>query len=384
MSIINKMLQDLDRRHGMSDADATMALSQVRTVAPVRKDREWFWRIIAVLMIASVGWVAWIAWQLQPRDSVATEQAFKASQDAQRNRTAVAVAAEQKPAAENPAAAKPAAPEPEKPAQQAAESSKPAPVIDPPARERPAKPVPKERVADAAPAPVAAKRAVTKLDLDLPPSRILPVPAHAQGPMRVEKRDTIRTPEDRAEAEFRRGAGLLNEGRISESEEAFGAALAVYPAHEGARQALVAINLEQRHVDEARRLLQEGVALNPRNVRFALVLARIHVDARNYAAALEVMDRVAMPEAGSPELQSMRGAVLQKLGRHADAVEAFQVALRGAPESGAIWMGLGVSLESLGRKADSAGAFRRAAATGTLSVEARSYAVQRARQALPQ
>src|SRR6185436_5967263 len=79
MSIINKMLQELDRRQGRADPEAVAVVPQVRSVSGPRKDREWFWRIIAVLMIAAVGWVAWIAWQLQPRESVATELAFKAA-----------------------------------------------------------------------------------------------------------------------------------------------------------------------------------------------------------------------------------------------------------------------------------------------------------------
>jgi MSHA biogenesis protein MshN len=390
MSIINKMLQDLDRR-GMSGPDAAPVLSQVRSVARVNKDREWFWRIIAVLMIAAVVWVGWIAWQLRPREPVATDQAFKASQDAQRNRTAGLAVPEQKPAAEQPVTEKPAAPAAEKPAPQAVETMKLAPGIDTPIREQPAKPAPKERTqaeAPPTPAPVPAAKATagaaatTKLNLDLPPARILP-PVQSQGPVRVERRDTIRTVEDRAESEFRRGAGLLNEGRISESEEAFNAALVVYPAYEAARQALVAISLEQRRVEDARLLLQEGLALNPRNVRFASVLARIYVERRENAAALDVINAVPMPEAGGPELLSMRGAVLQKLGRHAEAAEAFQAALRGAPQNGGMWVGLGVSLESLGKRAESADAFRRAVATGTLSPESRSYAEQRARQSVP-
>ena len=82
MSIINKMLQDLDRRQGLSEPDATVAMPQVRTVRAARGDREWFWRIVAVLLVASVGWVAWIAWQLQPRESIATDLALKAAQSA--------------------------------------------------------------------------------------------------------------------------------------------------------------------------------------------------------------------------------------------------------------------------------------------------------------
>ncbi len=387
MSIINKMLQDLDRRQGMSDADATMAMSQVRTVAPARKDREWFWRTISVLMIAAVGWVGWIAWQLRPRDPVATEQAFKASQDAQRNHAAVVPAApEQKPAAEKPAAEKPAAAEPEKPAPPAVEPPKLAPVVNAPAGEQPAKPAPKEPMQQAAPSPARppaapAKPAVTKLDLDVPPARILPIPAQAQGSVRVEKRDIVaRTPEDRAEAEFRRGVALLNLGRAGEAEEAFGAALAAYPAHEAARQALVAMDLEQRRIDDARRLLQEGVALSPGNARFASVLAQIHAERKDYPAALDVLNAVKAPGQDSPELQSLRGTVLQKLGRHAEAADAFEASLRNQPQNGAGWMGLGISLEALGKKAEASDAFRRAAATATLSAEARSYAEQRSRQ----
>ena len=362
MSIINKMLQELDRRQGMSTPDSAAALSQVRSVPPARKDREWFWRIIAALMIAAVGWVGWIAWQLQPRESVATEQAFKASQDAQRNRS-LAAAPEQKPVPEKPASV----PESGKVAPQAVETFKLASDIDTPIRAQPARP---------APVPAAKPAAAAKLDLDVPPARILPTPA----PGRVERREVHRTPEVRAEAEFRRGAALLNQGRAAEAEEAFSAALAIYPAHEAARQALVAMNLEQRRVEDARRLLQEGVALNPGNAPFASVLARIYVERRDYAAALEVLQGVKVPGQESPDLQALRGTVLQRLGRHAEAADAFQTALRQVPQDGVTWMGLGISLEALGKKAEASDAFRRAAATGTLSAEVRSYAEQRSRQ----
>ena len=387
MSIINKMLQDLDRRQGMSDTDAAMAMPQVRTVPAAGKDREWFWRIVAALLVAAVAWVAWIAWQLQPRDSIATDQAFKAAQNAPR---AAAVVQAPAPVADTPVAAVPApvapalvavaqAPEPVKLAP-AIEAPKPAPELEAPAREQPARvahPSPPKPVAAK---PVAAGSPPIKLDLDIPPARILQAPAQAQGPSKVEKRDRVRSAEDRAEAEFRRGAGLLNQGRGGEAEEAFNAALVALPTHEAARQALVAMNLEQRRIEEARRLLQEGVALHPGNTRFASVLARILIERKDYAGALAVMSGVQAPAQGDAEFQAMRGTVLMRLGRHAEAVEAFQGALRGEPQNGAAWMGLGSSFEALGRKPEAADAFRRAAATASLDADTRSYAEQRARQ----
>jgi MSHA biogenesis protein MshN len=349
-------------------------MPQVRTVPALRKDREWFWRIIAVLMVFAVGWVAWIAWQLQPRESVATEQAFKAAQAPR-----IASATAQAPAAQAPTVAPPTpiAPAEQKPGAPAAvaEAEKPAapPQVETP---KPAAKAPAKAATASKSAPAAAPRS---LNLDVPPARILQAPVQVQGPARVEKRDRIRSPDDRAEAEFRRGVGLLNQGRSSEAEEAFAGALVASPAHEAARQALVAMQLEQRRIDEARRLLQEGVALNPGNVRFASVLARVLLERRDYAGALEVVNGLKAGQ-GDPDILAVRGTALQRLGRHAEAVDAFQASARREPQNGAVWMGLGISLEALGKKTDAAEAFRRAAASGTLGNDARSYAEQRARQ----
>jgi MSHA biogenesis protein MshN len=386
MSIINKMLQDLDRRQGRSDPDATMAIPQVRTVPAGTKDREWFWRIVAALLVASVAWVAWIAWQLQPRESIATGEAFKAAQAAPRAAPAVQAAPVPVAAAPAPAAEVPA-PVVQTPAAQVVPVPASAPAPQPEAAKPAPPPAPKASPAPAPkPAPVVAAKPTPapapapKLDLDIPPARILQGPAVSQGPSKVEKRDRTRSPDERAEAEFRRGAGLLNQGRGSEAEEAFAAALAAAPTHEAARQALVAMNLEQQKVEEARRLLQDGVALNPGNARFATVLARILVERRDYAGALGVLNGVKAPVQSDAEYQALRGTVLQRLGAHPEAVEAFQAALRAAPQNGAAWMGLGSSLEAIGRRQDAAEAFRRAADSASLNADTKSYAEQRARQ----
>lgn len=407
MSIINKMLQDLDRRQGRADADAAL-VQQVRSVAAPRNDREWFWRIVAGLMVLSLAWVGWIAWQLQPRPSIATDQAFSAAQNAQRKAivapppapapAAQAPVGETKPAeapvesaaekpADKPAVAQPApatvpAPAPASSPVAAASASSPKAAKPAPKPPAPKQPVVAPRPATVAAVPAkepAARAPKAELNtLDVPSPRILAAPASA--PAKVEKRDRVRSPEERAETEFRRGAALLNQGRATEAEEAFAGALSASPAHEGARQALVALHLEHQRIEEARRLLQEGVALNPANARFGAVLARIHLERRNYNAALEVVNSLRMPEQGGADLHFMRGSALQKLGRHAEAVESLQAAVRAEPHNGPAWMALAISLEAAGRRADASTAYRRAASIESLGAEARGYAEQRARQ----
>jgi MSHA biogenesis protein MshN len=388
MSIINKMLQDLDRRQGRADADATM-VQQVRSVPAPRNDREWFWRIVAGLMVLALAWVGWIAWQLQPRASIATDQAFTAAQSAQRKAVAApatapvpateAKAPEVVAAAPVPSAPVAAAPATAAPVAVPVPPAKPAAVAEP-VKPSPAAPKPATAAAPAPPAkqaPAAAPKA-TLNTLGVPAPRILAGPPSA--PARVEKRDRVRSPEDKAEGEFRRGAGLLNQGRAIEAEEAFAAALAVSPAHEAARQALVALHLEQHRVDEASRLLQDGLALNPAQARFGAVLARIHLERRNYAAALGAVSSVRQPEQGSAQLQFMRGSALQKMGRHAEAIEALERVVGSEPQNGSALMALAISLEAAGRRADASAAYRRAAVIESLGVEARGYAEQRARQ----
>ena len=81
MSLINKMLQDLDRRQALAGAtDASVV--QVRTSATVhRGGREWLWRIVAVLLTLGLGWVIWVGYQLLPKPLV-TNLALRAAVEA--------------------------------------------------------------------------------------------------------------------------------------------------------------------------------------------------------------------------------------------------------------------------------------------------------------
>ena len=391
MSVINRMLQELDRRQGLA-VDGAAPAPEVRAVAaPVAREREWFWRLVAALMVGALCWVGWVAWQLQPRDLV-TEKGILAAEDSLRGSAAAradAEAATEK--ADDDAQAPRVEPRVEARAEPAAEPMRMATVLETPVpRDVPrASPKPPAVAAPVAAVPVTASPAPTKggvapgareskLGLDVPQARIIAPPASQSG--RVVKQNRGLTISEKAEAEFRRAVGLLGQGRGSDAEESFAAAIAIDPAHEAARQALVALRLEGRQVDDARRLLQEGLAINPANVQFATVLARILAERRDFAAALEAMQGAAGPAAaGNADYFVLRATILQRLKRHAEAIEAFQTALRirglGAP----VWIGLGISLEALGNRAEAAQAFRHALEMGALSEELRAYAEQRER-----
>ena len=430
MSVINKMLRDLDERHALAAPDGTPASVQAGPEARRRRDREWFWRIVSALMLGAVAWVGWIAYQLQPQPLV-TDLALRSADVAHRlaaRKVATAVPvpatpvpvttpaapvvttstptspAPQAPAVSNaaapvtgtpggggpaPAAATPAAATvPSMPPSAATTSVTPADPARAGSRATTAeassikggetsKPRPRGAVRQNRAAGAATSESVAKLALDVPAARILSGPA---GRSRINKRDTVRTPAQRAEIEFRKGVALLREGRPSESEENFGKALELSPAHEAARQAYAALLIDRRAYPQARTLLEQGLVENPGHPLFSLVLARLRVEQGALARALEVLDASRGGGTEYAEIQALRGTVLHRLARHPAAADAYRSALQLAPGDGASWVGLALSLEAMQNYSEAAEAFLRAAATGTLSPEMKANAERRARQ----
>jgi len=396
VSLINKMLQDLDRRQGGADvADATPQ-STVRAVQPAERRREWFWRIVAGLMLIAVGWVVWIAYQLRPHP-VVTDLAFRAAEEARRSRAGAPL-----PSVPAPVIAAPAPAESQLAAPQSFETFRLATAIESPIREPE---LPRPRVGSAAlskpgavkpsvaPAPASAVVAAPSANVPKPAESVqglagaaaktapeAPAARSAANAGRVEKRDIAKSTFERAEQEFRRAIGALNQGHSADAESALLRAIGIDPSHVPARQALIALMLEQKRVDVARRLLQDGLALNPAQAQFALVLARILIDSRDHANALAVLAGASGPGATNPEYMAMLGTVHQRLGMHREAAEAFRAAVRLAPATGTAWLGLGISLEALDRRAEAVEAYRQAATSGVLQAELRAYAEGRVRQ----
>jgi MSHA biogenesis protein MshN len=340
MSVINKVLRELDQRHAIPDSPED-APREVRPVRDPGGGHEWLWRIVAALLLVALAWVGWVVYQMQPR-RVATDLGIAAGETARRDGARLA---ERK-----------ATPPPEPSAFAAAVL-----VVEPAGA---------LKLAESIETPIGAPAL-----RELKPKALAPVKI---GP-RVEKHELTPVPVQRAEIEFRRGVALLQQGRVSEAEARFAVAIGLDPAHEQARQALAAMLIEQRRLEEARRLLQEGLRVNPKQQHFAVALARIHIERADYAAALEGLNRGRDDSRPSAEYDAVLGSVLSRMGRDREAVEAYRAALRAAPDKGGTWLGLALSLENLDRRAEASDAYRRALASGTLTADVRQYAEQKIR-----
>jgi MSHA biogenesis protein MshN len=380
MSIINKMLRDLDKRHAPSAViagPATLGMSQHAHPVPSRAlASDFFWRAMAMAMLFAVGWVAWVVWQLTPRP-VVTELAYQAS----RAKAAQATSA---------------APDPAPPVQAPVE-----PISAPPAAS-PAGPAPAPKVAEApqkgGKPSFDMLRLATELTTPIPKRSAAASRPRAKGstaPAKVASAQPVRAEPAAAgkinrrantssnygaEQEFRRAVSLVNQGRIAEGMDGFRTALQMDPAHETARQTLVALLLEAKRVDEAAAVLQQGLVVNPENTGFAMLLARIMVERNDVSNALFVLQRHAAPPDRNPDFHAFAAALYQRLDRHKEAIDQYETALRLAPATGVWWLGLGISLQAAERPGEARDAYTRAKSAGNLAPELLSFVDQRLRQ----
>jgi MSHA biogenesis protein MshN len=180
-----------------------------------------------------------------------------------------------------------------------------------------------------------------------------------------------------ADAEFRRGIALMQQGRIAEAIGGYEAALQLDAGHNAARQALVALLLEGKRGADAERALQEGLKIGPEQTGFAMLLARLQVERGAVDQAMATLDK-SLPYAGNlADYQAFIAALFQRQGRHKEAVNHYQLALQLVPNNGVWLMGYGISLQGLQRNTDAKEAFMRALDSQSLSPELQKFVQQK-------
>ena len=345
MSLINKMLQDLDAR---GTADGRADAGGIRSV-PERErgiSRALVFGGAAGLTAAAIalGWVYWKRPAVPPvLVSVASTPLVPATV--------------------------PAAP----PAPVVAE---PAPVPVP----APAEPVaaPAAASAEQAGPPVKAKARAPAAIGDMEMRRItgsaakpyaapaVKAAAPAVGERIVDGKQV--TPQQRVENEYRRALAQLQEGRVSEAMAGLLQTLQLDPRHQGARETLVRLLLEAQRPDEAARQLQLSLALDPKQPAQAMMLARLQLDKANGGpAALDTLTRSLPYAADNGDYRAFLAGVLQREQRYREAAEQYQLALQTAPDNSVWWMGLGIALQADNHPAQARQAFERAKGLQTLS-----------------
>lgn len=374
MSLINKVLQDLDKRHA-SAAELKTLPPNVRVV-PVRVQshaRAYGVAVVLLLAIAAVIFYLYSGRRDAPNDAAplasapAATQAPAASSMPPEAATSVVAPPPEPVAVFNPVSRlsdelRLVAPIP------SSGERRPVPgksagsgVARTPADDRVAALTRKENSSLPVPAPGTETAAKSAAPDNRPISAAAAaLSADSSGPTTIDKKMREVASAERAEIAFRKGVAQLQEGRANAAEADFREALKLDPSHAGANQALLGLLLDSGRNNEAEKLTRMVLEINPRQPRHAMVLARLEVERGEVTGAINTMVGALPYVQSDPEFHAFLAALLQREGRHREAADYYRVALRGVPGHGIWMMGLGISLRAENQAAEARDAFQRA------------------------
>ncbi|WP_175944658.1 tetratricopeptide repeat protein [Caballeronia sp. BCC1704] len=161
---------------------------------------------------------------------------------------------------------------------------------------------------------------------------------------------------------FARGFAAHRDGRLTEAERDYQAALAAEPSHVEALHYLGVLRHQQGQHEEAAALVARAVDLRPTDAALQLNLGNALKALGRLDDAIERFRNALTLAPGFALAQYNLGNAYAALGRHEDAADAFEKALRAQPNDPAAWNNFGNALAALSRHEDAARAFRRALA----------------------
>ncbi len=358
MSLINKMLQDLEQRSDSAKGQPLAGEVRAVPVAAASRSAMLVGALLLVMVALGIGWFL-----MRPKAPAPSIPALAMAPVA-----APAPIATAKPfaAPAEQAATKPQPVTPPKATPPAQAPARAKPEVNANATAMPAQAVvkkPSKVVAD--PAPMASKEAA---------SFAVSVPtAETNGQKRF-------SPQQQSDNLYKQAIAQLQQGKGNEATKGLRLALKASPENIKARQALVDLLLEENNVEEATTLLREGLKLAPEQSGFSMTLARLQLDASDSPAAMATLEQGLKAAGDEPQYNAFYAVLLQRAQRHEDAVRHYLVALRSDPMMPTWLVGIGISLQAQGNNASAAEAFQRALDGGQLTPQLSQFVEQRLSQ----
>jgi MSHA biogenesis protein MshN len=197
---------------------------------------------------------------------------------------------------------------------------------------------------------------------------------------KVLKNETTR---QQAENEFRKAYLLAQQGQLSDAISGYHIALSLDPTHLMAREALVAALQESKRYAEAESVLKEALNIDVKQTHFAMLLARLQIERNEVQPALDTLQKTLPYAERMADYQAFMAALLQRLGRHKEAITYYQKALEVTPGSGLWLMGEGISMQADHQTEAALETFKRALETRSLSAELQAFVAQRIKELKP-
>lgn len=162
---------------------------------------------------------------------------------------------------------------------------------------------------------------------------------------------------------YRRGLAAVEANNVREATQRFQEALLLAPDHHDARLQLAALTFGRGFPFEALTILQEGLQRQPNHHPFILLQARIYERLDQPEQAMDLLSALTLQLPADADLILMQANLATDLGDWSLAVNSYQRLVEWRADQGNWWIAYGFALTQLGatQRAQQADYFRRAA-----------------------
>ncbi len=377
MSLINQMLQDLDKRGADATAGEPM-YAQIRAVNAPPTRRAWWWVFLPTALLAGI--LAWLllaqylpnlhlqqavmpalAKQVVPGVLPSTKILNVVTSQAIPTPTPTLVPSTMPPITDLPLLLK------------LSSDLDNVPIAPPPSTEKNVTPTVIAKVEK-----ISAERIET-IEKNRSTQPVLTVKPSESGPVLSKFVKEI-TPQQQAESEYRQATILQQQGRVADAVLMLEQTLKSDAQHMAARQTLITLLLETKRHDDAMRWLLQWLSADRNLPGMAMILARLQVEKGLIPAAVETLQRSLPHAQDKPDFLAFMAALQQRQSHHKEAADLYREALKRMPQN-AVWsMGLAISLQADGRNQEALDAYKQARGGNGLNPELLAFVEQKISQ----
>lgn len=181
------------------------------------------------------------------------------------------------------------------------------------------------------------------------------------------------TPQQLAQKQMILANDAQQQGLHSDALTYYKAALSYNPALHQARRQAAALYYGQNKLSEAALLLKQGQLLFPQEYEYALLLARVQQSAGQNKQALSSLAQIPDTSPLAVKKWHQQSDLAQKEQNFPVAEQSFRQLAKNEPSQGRWWMGLGYALDAQKNYTEAKNAYNQALAQGNLSSQAQAY-----------
>ena len=200
----------------------------------------------------------------------------------------------------------------------------------------------------------------------------------AQGKMAIT--EVTLTPQQLANKRFALANEAQKDGQLNRAIDYYEQTLALDPGMHEARKQLAALHYGQNQLAQSSDLLQQGLISYPQEVDFALLLARVQQASAQPSLALATLANIPDTHLLARQKWMAQSDIAQKLGQFSLAEQAYRQLLQQEPLQAKWWMGLAYALDSQQQFTQARQAYRTALGHRGLSAQASAFIEQRLTQ----